>query len=58
MKERSVSMGMIGGIVIAVLLISYNTEIKLVSVETGIRDKVVNNLKSWKNLRDSGNLSR
>ena len=40
-------MGMIGGIVIAVLLISYNTEIKLVSVETGIGDKVVNNLKSW-----------
>ena len=40
-------MNFIFGIIIAVLLISYNSEIKLLSVETGIRDKVVNNLKGW-----------
>ena len=40
-------MNFIFGIVIAILLISYNTEIKLISVETGIRDQVVQKLKSW-----------
>lgn len=40
-------MNFILGILIAVILISYNTEIKLISVETGIRDQVISYLKSW-----------
>ena len=40
-------MNFIFEIIIAGLLICYNSEIKLVNVETGIRDKVVNNLKTW-----------
>ena len=35
------------GIGIAVLLICYHAEIKTFTVDTGIRDKVVQNLKSW-----------
>ena len=40
-------MNFIFGIIIAVLLISYNTELKLFAVETGVRDTLVQKLKSW-----------
>ena len=40
-------MNFVFGIIIAVVLICYSAEIKTIAVDTGIRDKVVQKLKSW-----------
>ena len=40
-------MNFVFGVIIAVLLICFHAEIRTFAVDTGIRDKVVQNLKSW-----------
>jgi len=42
-RKENTMMNFIFGIVIAILLISYNSEIRLISIETGVRDMMVEN---------------